>query len=359
MRAGTHNPEGGRYGRIARGYAMMKARRGVLIVLVAVSYRASERERRMYAEGLGAHADLVYLQDLDPAARLEHVRRADVLVGWNPRHELGRDALREFHHLRLVQLVSAGADHLDPADFPRESLLASNAGAFSEQMGEHVLAMTLALQKRLLQGHAELQKRHFDQTTPSRVLRGSTVGIVGYGGIGRAVANVFRPFGCPILAINRSGEIPDAVEFRGTLRDLKAVFSQSDIVVLTLALTPKTRGLIGREELAALRERAIFINVARADLVDEDALYMHLAEHPEVLAGIDVWWQEPFLGKPFAVRRPLLDLPNVLGSPHNSGVTDLSRLAAAQSACANVLRWLTGSAIHGALRPEDLFTSPQ
>lgn len=326
-------------------------------MLVAVSYRASERERRMYAEGLSAHADLVYLADLDADGRLEAARRADVLMGWNPGRELGRAALRQCQRVRLVQLVSAGADHLDPADFPEEALLASNAGAFAGQMAEHVLGMTLALQKRLLQGHEELREGRFDQTTPSRVLRGSTVGIIGYGGIGRAVADVFRPFGCPIWAINRSGEIPDAVDFRGTLRDLQTVFSRSDIVVLTLALTPSTRGLIGRDELAALPEKSVFINVARADLVDEDAFYTHLAEHPGVLAGIDVWWEEPFLGKPFGMRRPFLDLPNVLGSPHNSGVTELSRFTAAQSACANVLRWLTGSPIHGALRREDLFTA--
>lgn len=326
-------------------------------MLVAVSYRASERERAMFEDLLSAHAELIYLKDVREDESAKVAAAADVLLGWNPARDLGPALLREFTGLRLLQLVSAGADLLDPGAYPGSPLLASNAGAFSAQMAEHVLAMVLALQKRLLPAHLDLQRGVMDQSTPSRVLRGSTVGIIGYGGIGRAVRDVFRPFGCPIMALNRSGDISDDVDFRGTLSDLGQVLSESDVIVLTLPLTPATTGLIGRDELSFLKEKSIFINVARAAIVDEDALYAHLVEHPGVLAGLDVWWQEPFRGQPFSVRTSLLELPNLLGSPHNSGVTEQSHFIAAESAARNVLRFLRGEELHGVLRREDLFAS--
>ena len=329
--------------------------KGAARVEVAISYGASERERALYTERLGDRADLIYLQDLDGEARREAARRADVLLGWNPGLDLGGELLSEMRGVRLVQLISAGADHLDPSVFPKDALLCSNAGAYAEPMAEHVLAMALALGKRLLPGHEDLRRGVLDQRTPSRTLRGSAVGIVGYGGIGQAVARLFRALGCPILAINRGGPIEDPVEFQGTLGDLGELFSRSDIVVLTLALTPQTRGLIGKEELSHLREQSSFINVARAAIVDEDALYDHLVEHPKVLAGIDVWWEEPFRGQPFRMRRPFLDLPNVLGSPHNSGVAKGALFGAVDRAAQNVLRFLEGAPLHGLLRREDLF----
>ncbi len=323
-------------------------------MLIAIAHRASQRERELFSERF-QDADLAYLQDLEGEERLLAARRADVLLGWNPGLDLGGELLSEMRSLRLVQLVSAGADHLEANAFADEAVLCSNAGAYAEPMAEHVLAMTLALAKRLLPGHAELRQGILDQRTPSHTLRGSTVGIVGYGGIGQAVAAVFRPFGCSILAINRGGPITDPVGFHGTLDDVGEVFSRSDIVVLSAALTPRTRGLIGARELEQLRGESIFINVARAALVDEDALYEHLAAHPGILCGIDVWWEEPFRGQPFRMRRPFLDLPNVLGSPHNSGVTKGALFAGLDRACQNVARFLRGEPLQGVLRREDLF----
>lgn len=325
-------------------------------MLVAVTSRASAKERSLLEQTFAGLVDLRFTRDLPADARMQVLRDAEVILGWHPQVEAGAKELSECRNLRLVQLISAGADHLNPAAFPGEPLFASNAGAFAGPMAEHVLAMALALQKHLLPGHEGLRRGEFDRV-PSRELGGSTVGIVGYGGIGRAVAEIFRPFRCRVLAINRSGEIADPVDFIGTLGDLQFVLSQSDIVVLTLPLTPSTRGLLGRRELSWLRGDSILINVARGPLVDEEALYDHLIEHPDTLAGIDVWWEEPRRGDAFSTRRPLLDLPNVVGSPHNSGRTDRSRYVATQRAASNVLRFLRKEPLQGLLSREDLFAS--
>jgi phosphoglycerate dehydrogenase-like enzyme len=112
--------------------------------------------------------------------------------------------------------------------------------------------------------------------------------------------------------------------------------------VVSLPLNRATRGLIGRRELSLMRPDAILVNVARAAIVEEDALYEHLERNPAFSAGIDAWWQEPRGSGSFATRRPFLDLPNVIGSPHNSAITSDSLAEAARRAAENLARHLRG-----------------
>src|SRR5215471_20248250 len=103
-------------------------------------------------------------------------------------------------------------------------------------MAEHIMAMTLALAKHLLVQQQKLKEGQFDQFTPNRLLSGMTAGILGFGGIGRAIARLMRAFGMRIYAINTSGTIPEPADFVGTLRDLERVLRESDVVVICLPL---------------------------------------------------------------------------------------------------------------------------
>src|SRR5947208_5728952 len=143
------------------------------------------------------------------------------------------------------------------ADLPPHILVASNPGAYAAPMAEHVMAMTLALAKRLLIEHQKLKNGEFDQFTPNRMLSGMTAGILGYGGIGRATARLMRAFGMRIYAINTSGTSPEPADFLGTSRDLERVLDESDVVVICLPLTQTTRGLIGKQQLAWMKPDAI------------------------------------------------------------------------------------------------------
>jgi glycerate dehydrogenase len=231
-------------------------------------------------------------------------------------------------------------------------VIASNAGAYAEPIAEHAVAMALALAKHLPQRHAGLARGAFDQFIPNRRIAGSAVGVVGYGGIGKATARLFRAFGARILAINSSGRTDDPVEFCGTLDDLHHVLGASDIVVLSIPLTARTRGLIGAAELAAMRRDAILVNVARGAIVDEGALYEHLRSTHEFSAAIDTWWDEPS-GGAFHVDEPFFELPNLLGSPHNSGIVPGIEVVATRRAAENIARFLRGERVHGVVDPAD------
>ena len=239
------------------------------------------------------------------------------------------------------------------ADLPSRIIVASNPGAYATPMAEHVLAMTLALAKRLLMEHQKLMSGKFDDNTLNRSLFGATAGIIGFGGSGRATARLMRAFGMHIYAINQSGKSSEPTEFIGTLHDLEHVLRASDVVVISLPLTKTTKGLIGKDELAWMKPDAILVNVARGAIIDEEALYTHLKNHPTFMAGIDTWWTEPLRGGTFRMEYPFLDLPNVLGSPHNSALVSHVILDAARQAAENAKQFLKGERVMGIVRRVD------
>jgi len=321
--------------------------------LVAVSYPAGEEYAQMTAEVLGGDASIAFLQREAEADRPKVLARAEALICWNPRRELPDGALGQAADLRFVQLLSAGADDVDFGAIPDRAVLAGNVGAYAAPIAEHVLAMTLALARRLPQRHAALAAGEFNQSEPLITLDGAVCAILGYGGIGRATAALLRPFGARIHAVNTTGGTGDPVEFAGTLADLDQVLAAADVLVISLPLTRTTRGLIGARELALMKPDAILVNVARGAIVDERALYEHLRARPRFCAGIDAWWHEPRGGASFRTDFPFFDLPNLLGSPHNSGIVPGVLLSAAGKAAENVRRYLRGEAVTGVMRRED------
>lgn len=313
---------------------------------VLVTFPASEEVRGAISEVIGALADVGYLGDLAADARAAALGSADAVLGWMIGVELhGAEEFARLEGARLVQLLSAGVDQVPLDLVPRGVPVASNAGAYAGPMAEHVLAMALSLAKHLPQRHAQLRAGIFDQHAVNPEVRGSVVCVVGYGGIGRASAEHFRALGARIWAVTRSGAPEEHVEWAGTLDDLDEALASADIVVLSIPLTSRTRGLVGARELSLMKPDAILVNVARGAIVDEAALYEHLVAQPAFQAAIDTWWDEPRGGAAFAPRYPFLELPNVLGSPHNSGMTGSSFVHAAREAAENVARALRGEPV--------------
>jgi phosphoglycerate dehydrogenase-like enzyme len=321
--------------------------------LVAVTYPVDGEFTEINTSILGPVADVAFLDGRPEGEFRDVLSQADVLLGWHLSQELPAGVLAASPGLRLIQLLSAGADSVDFSAVPERLTLASNVGAYAEPMAEYVMAVTLALARRLPQRHADLARGEFRMWDRVLTLDGAVCAILGFGGIGQATARLMRAFGARLHAVNTTGPRSEPAEFTGTLADLDRVLAAADVLVISLPLINATRGLIGARELGLMKPEAILVNLGRAAIVDERALYEHLRDHPDFCAGIDAWWQEPGPGTGFSTNYPFFELPNLLGSPHNSGVTDGALQVGARHAAENVRRFLAGEAVTGVARRED------
>jgi len=320
---------------------------------VVVTVAMSEEKRRMLESILGDEVRLFFLANTPANLRQEKLSEASVLFSWLLLKELGSGEFSLLKNVQMIQLLSAGANHVPFTKLPPSIIVAGNVGAYAEPMAEHILAMTLALAKNLLKEHQKLAQGVFNQSTPNRLMRGSVCGILGFGGIGRATARLMRSLGMRIYAVNTSGKTDETVDFIGTMNDLQHVLSSSDVLVITIPLTKTTRHCIGKRELEWMKSDAILINAARGDIIVEEAFYTHLLNNPDFRAGIEAWWIEPLHAGKFQTEYPFLSLPNVLGSPHNSSVVPGIREKAIKRAAENISRFLKGKMISGIVKKDD------
>lgn len=320
---------------------------------IMVTFRAESEHRATLTKALGNTSRIVFLSDVPPRNRAKELSNADVLISWSVEEELRPEEFKLLDHAKMLQLLSAGVDHLPFRDLPLGLMIASNAGAYAEPVAEHAVAMILAITKNLFERQVKLRNGTFDQTNVNRMLQGSTCAIFGFGGIGKAVAHLLRCFNVKIYALNTTGRTDEPVDFIGTLKDLEHVLRHADIVIVTLPLTNSTRKLIGKEQLGWMKNDAVLVNVARADIIDEAALYQTLKENPQFTAAIDAWWIEPLHHGKFSTSYPFLELPNVLGSPHNSGIVHNSFQKGTMRAVENVKRFLNHEPVLGVVRRSD------
>jgi phosphoglycerate dehydrogenase-like enzyme len=245
-------------------------------------------------------------------------------------------------HARFIQRVGVGYDNLDLGALQAAGIVAAyTPGANAAAVAEHTILLMLALLKRFVE--AESATRRGDWPTAELMqaglgdLAGATVGLVGFGYIGRAVAERLAPFGPRLLYTTRSA-VDLAVEQQYGLRyvSLDDLLASSTIVSLHLPLTEASRGLIGEAELAKMRPGAFLINTSRGEILDEAALHRALVSGKLAGAALDVLNNESPGGNPFA------DLPQVIVTPHIAGATRAGVERALQMAIANVARYLRG-----------------
>jgi len=230
---------------------------------------------------------------------------------------------------RLVQSVATGVELFDMASLPRGCAVC-NAFGHETAIAEFVVMAMLALHHRFFQIAGEFRERGSWATSwvqsgvPHGEVRGTTLGIIGYGRVGREVARRAAPFGCRIVAANRSPRAADAeVERVYPLAALDEMLPRCDTVAICTALGPETTNLLDTRRLSLMKPGAFLVNIARGQVIDEDALYAALSEHRLGGAAIDVWWQYPTPTEPNrrGSRHAFHALPNVIVTPHNSGWT--------------------------------------
>ena len=259
--------------------------------------------------------------------------------------------------LKWVQLHSAGVDHLlDHPLMKSDILLTTTSGIHATPIAEYVFASILAFNRRVPQMLTYQSRREWPKgrwnlfARPE--LRDRTLGIIGYGSIGREVGRIARCFGMRVVATKRSvsqmRDVGYAVQGtgdrKGALLDeafpperLSDMLGLCDYVVVTVPLTPETRKLIGEAELRAMKPSAYLVNISRGETVDEAALIRALQEGWIAGAGLDVFEEEPLPSD-----SPLYDLENVILSPHISGFTLRYDERASDLFAENLRRYLTG-----------------
>jgi phosphoglycerate dehydrogenase-like enzyme len=244
---------------------------------------------------------------------------ADFLIQFGPSPPA--EALRAARRLKLIQLVSAGFEHMDLGLCRELGIpVANNGGANAPDVAEHTVTLMLAVYRRLIEQDHNVRTGRYaaiDCGLTTYTIRGKTVGIVGLGNIGRAVAMLLRGFGARLL-YHDVRTVPAEVEreLGVTRTELASLLGESDIVTLHLPLDETTRGAIGAREIALMKPSAILINTCRGSVVDQAALTEALRERRILAAGLDVQEREP----PDPAD-PLLALGNVILTPHCAGVT--------------------------------------
>jgi len=265
-------------------------------------------------------------------------------------------------NLRWIQFHFAGIDHqVNSPILQQPGIIATTlSGAHAPQMGEYVLMMMLALGHKLpdmlaLKDKPDWPRDRFQRFLPTE-LRGCTVGIVGYGSIGREVTRLLQPFGVTVLAAKRNAMQPQdsgyTLEGLGDpagdlprriypFQALKSMIAECDFLVVAVPLTPETNGLIGVEELEAMKPGTFLIDVSRGSVIDHIALIRALKDKKIAGAALDVFPEEPL-----PKDSPLWKFPNVILSPHIAGLSpDYDQRAVALFA-ENLRRFLSGEPLH-------------
>lgn len=263
--------------------------------------------------------------------------------------------------LRLVQVPGAGLDRIERKAL-RPDVQLANAYGHEAGIAEYVIGTMLALTRSFARIDAKLRKGEWesqwavDEPAPPLwpELAGKTLGILGFGHIGEALARRALAFDMRVCAIRREAQVPapQGVAFIGGQDRLEEVLQQSDYLAVTLSLSPETRGLLDARRLGLMKRSAHLINVARAEIVDEVALYQALATGGLAGAALDVWYRYPKASCPMMPSSQAFhELPNVIMTPHVSGWTEGMLQARAKVIAENIERIASGLAPLNAVVP--------
>jgi len=264
--------------------------------------------------------------------------------------------------LQLIQVPGAGLDCIDRSAL-RPGMRLANAYGHEVGIAEYIIGAMLALTRAF--GHLDAKLRHGQWLSqwavgtpppaPWPELAGKTLGILGFGHIGQALAQRARALGMQVCAIRRQTRLttPAGISFIGGPEQLNEVLRQADYLAVTLPLSPETHGLLDAQRLRLMKPMAYLINVARAEIIDEAALYRALASGSLAGAALDVWYRYPTTsGATVPATQPFHELSNVIMTPHISGWTEGMLDARATLIATNIERTARGEPPLNAVGPQ-------
>jgi glyoxylate reductase len=284
-------------------------------------------------ERLAAEHDVEVWPEQLPPGREELLARAPELDGLLSllTDPVDAELIEAAPRLRAISNFAVGVDNVDlEAAAARGIPVGNTPDVLTDTTADLAVALMLGISRHLVEGDAYVRRGEWRTWETGLLLghdlHGSTVGIVGFGRIGRAVGRRLEGFGCEILHTSRSGGVP-----------LEELLERSDFVTVHSPLTPETRGLIGDEALGRMKPTAYLVNTARGPIVDTEALGRALRAGGIAGAALDVTDPEPLPGD-----HPLLGAPNLLVLPHLGSATEATRARMADMAVDNLLAGLAG-----------------
>ncbi len=303
--------------------------------------------RRIPEDGLRILRDAgldvnIFKEDRQPTKEeiIEGVRDANALISLLS-DAIDREVMDSAPKLKVIGNYAVGYNNIDVDYAKKRGIVVVNTpGVLTETTADLAFALILAAARRVVEGDRFMRDGRFRGWEPMLLLGkevyGATLGIVGAGRIGQAVARRAKGFNMRILYYSRTRKPDFEKEIGAEYRDLDDLLRESDIITLHVPLTPETRHLIGEREFAMMKDGAILVNTARGEVVDEDAMIRALKSGKLFSAGLDVFYGEP------QVNPELFKLKNVVLTPHIGSATEKTRRRMAEMVCRDVVRVLRG-----------------
>lgn len=261
--------------------------------------------------------------------------------------DIDEEAFSLAPNLKVLALHTSGTDNVSLRAASAAGVAVTNVkGVNANECADLAMGLILTTSRQILRGDRAIRSGSWTAgLAPSRGVNEATLGVIGLGSIGQAVVKRARAFNMNVIANTRTQDAALANEFQISYVSLEELLRESDIVLLTASLTPATRNMIGPREFTMMKKSAYFVNIARGEMVDEQALFEALAHREIAGAGIDVFDTEPLHDS------PLFRLDNVVLTPHLAGITQGAMSAAAVRAAQNALSILAGGSSDDTVNP--------
>ena len=289
--------------------------------------------------------DLVSFPEI-AANRLGDLAGADAIVMGRVMN-IDAHALSLAHRAKVIALHTSGSDNIDVVEATRRGVCVTNVkGVNAEQCAEFSIGLMLAVTRQILTGDRAIRAGRWAADTQSSLdLYGATLSVLGLGMIGKAAVRRAAAFGMKILVHTRTPDAAFGKTFGIDYVGKDEALARADIVSIYASLSDDTRHMIGARELSLMQSHAYLINIARGELIDEDALFDALTSGRIAGAGLDVFAVEPLHAS------PLFALPNVVLTPHQAGLANSAKVNAAVRAVNNALAVLAGRLPDDAINP--------
>jgi glyoxylate reductase len=283
---------------------------------------------------------------------LEKVRQVDGLLCLLT-DRIDEELIKSATNLKVIGQMAVGYDNIDVKAATAKKIPVGNTpGVLTDATADLTFALLMAAARRIVEADKFVRSQQWQTWEPTLLLGadflGSTLGIIGFGRIGRAVARRAKGFDLNIIYYSKHRGDRDVEEATGAKYvDLNTLLQQADFISLHTPLSKETRNLIDTKEFALMRRSAVLVNTARGEIVNPDALYLALSNQQIAAAALDVTCIEPI-----PIDSPLLNLDNIIITPHIGSASLKTRTKMAQMAVENLVAGLIGNKLPNCVNPE-------